>query len=308
MKDKKFTIGTDPEFFFRREDGKLISAIPFVEGTKEKPEPLPSGGNVQHDNVAVEFATEPATDGKDFVEKIRNAFKDVGYKVPEGHNLDVSPSANFEEDQLEHPESKRFGCDPDFDAWELAMNEPPECDNPNLRTCGGHVHVGKAEGDGNDFLLDPYGKITVVKLMDIFHGITSVILDSSPEAVERRKLYGKAGCHRPVSLEGDGLYDGVEYRVLSNFWFKSPDLVMLVHSLTEDVLNFIREGDYERLIEDIGEERIKDVINKGIVEDAHKVLEEFVRPLLSENSTYYLEYCMENMEKYDFKKEWKLEE
>ncbi len=307
MGGKKFTIGTDPEFFFRREDGKFISTIPFVHGTKEEPEPLPSGGNVQHDNVAVEFATEPAKDGKDLVKKVRNAFKDIMDKIPEGHSLDISPSANFEEDQLDHPEARRFGCDPDYDAWKVEQNDPPECDDPSLRTCGGHVHVGRADGDGNDFLLDPYGKIDVVKVMDIFHGIISIILDSSPEAVERRKLYGKAGCHRPVSIDSGGLYNGVEYRVLSNFWFKSPDLVMLVHSLTEDVLRLMREGDYNSLIEDVGEERIKDIINKGIVDDAYKVLEDFVNPLLGEDSTYYLKQCIENIEKYEFKKEWELE-
>lgn len=304
---KRFTIGTDPEFFLKREDGKFISAIPHIKGTKEAPEPLENGGNLQYDNVAVEFATVPAVDGPDLVEKVRTAFKDVEKKIPPKCSLEASPSANFDEDQLDHEEALRFGCDPDFDAWKLKENEAPKCEDPTLRTCGGHVHVGKAEGDGNDFLIDPYGKINVVRIMDAVHGVISVILDNSEAAIVRRKLYGRAGSHRPVIKEAGGYYDGVEYRVLSNFWFKSPQLVMLIDSLTSDALRIIRDLDYTQLITDIGEERICNIINKGLTEDAYKVLEDFIRPLLSEDSIYYLEECMSNIENYNFKKEWQLE-
>lgn len=305
--EKRFTIGTDPEFFLRRDDGKFISAIPHIKGTKELPEPLESGGNIQYDNVALEFATPPAVDGKDLVEKVRNAFRDIKKRIPKGCTLEADPSANFDEDQLDHEEAQRFGCDPDFDAWELKENEAPRCEDPSLRTCGGHVHVGKEKGDGNDFLLDPYGKIGVVRVMDAVHGVISVILDNSEAAIVRRKLYGKAGSHRPVSEEAGGLYDGVEYRVLSNFWFKSPQLVMLIDCLTLDVLRIIRELDYKQLLTHIGEERIRNIINEGLVDDAQKVLEDFIKPLLSKDSLYYLEDCTANIGNYNFKMEWELE-
>jgi len=307
MAERRFTIGTDPEFFLRRDDGKFISAIPHIKGTKDLPEALENGGNLQYDNVAVEFSTEPAVDGADLVEKVRNAFKDVKKKIPDNCILEVIPSANFDEDQLDCDEARAFGCSPDYCAWELKENEAPKCEDKTLRSCGGHVHVAMVEGDGNDFLTDPYGKIDVVRMMDAVHGIISVILDKSEAAIVRRKLYGKAGCHRPVIQDAGGLYDGVEYRVLSNFWFKSPQLVMLIDSLTKDVLRIIREFDYKQLLTDIGEERIREVINKGIVEDAHKVLEDFVRPLLGEESMYYLDECMANIENYNFEKEWEME-
>ena len=303
------TIGTDPEFFIRRiRDGKLISAIPFIDGTKEEPEPLENGGNVQFDNVAVEFATDPAENGEDLVTKIGNAFRDVLKKVPAGHELAVEPSASFDQDQLETDEAQQFGCDPDYCAWDLKVNDAPFCSDLTLRTCGGHIHVGKKAGDGNDFLIDPMGKIVVVRGMDIFHGVISVMLDSSEEAVTRRKLYGKAGCHRPVAIEHNGMYDGVEYRVLSNFWFKTPDLVMLMESLKEDVLRIVREGKIDGLIENIGEERIRRTIDEGLVEEAHDILDKFVRPLLSENSAHYLQASMKKLESnVNFVKEWKLE-
>lgn len=167
--------------------------------------------------------------------------------------------------------------------------------------------MGKADGDGNDFLVDPYGKIAVVRVMDVIHGVISVILDNSKAAIVRRKLYGKAGSHRPVVKEAGGYYDGVEYRVLSNFWFRSPQLVMLIHSLTTDALRVVREMDYEGLIADIDGTRVCNIINEGIVKDACKVLEDFIRPLLSKDSLYYLEECLANVENYNFKREWELE-
>jgi hypothetical protein len=307
MEEKRFTIGTDPEFFLKDKNGKFLSAIPFINGTKQRPEELESGGSLQYDNVAVEFSTPPANNGSDLVEKVRNTFKDIRKKIPAECTLEVQPSANFDEDQLDCDEARAFGCDPDYCAWELMENEAPRGAESTLRTCGGHVHVGKADGDGNDFLLDPYGKINTVRMMDAVHGIISVVLDNSEAAVIRRKLYGKAGCHRPVIKEAGGLYDGVEYRVLSNFWFKSPQLVMLIDSLTHDVLRIIREMDYLQLLTDIGEERIREIINKGVVEDAHKVLEDFIKPLLSKDSLHYLDECTANIKNYDFNKEWEME-
>lgn len=50
--------------------------------------------------------------------------------------------------------------------------------------------------------------LDVVKAMDLFLGVPSVLMD---EGEERKQLYGKAGAHRPKPY-------GVEYRTLSNFW------------------------------------------------------------------------------------------
>ncbi len=306
---KRFTIGTDPEFFLRRkEDGKLMSAIPHIKGTKDEPQPLPQGGNVQYDNFAVEFATDPAVNGDDLVVKIGNAFKDILITIPEDHELVVKPSAEFDDDQLEDERAHEFGCDPDYDAWGPSMNNAPSHENKNFRSCGGHIHVGKADGDGNDFLLDPWGKINTIKMMDVFHGFVSAVLDDSAEAISRRELYGKAGCHRPVVKDTGGHYDGVEYRVLSNFWLKSPELVMLMDSLTQDVLSVIRENKHDAVITAIGgAEKIQQIINEGMVEEAREMLEKHVKPLMSKDSMHYLDRCVENIKTYDFKKEWQLE-
>jgi len=109
MKGKRFTIGTDPEFFLRdKNTGKMVSAIPYVEGTKHEPVELPSGGTVQRDNVALEFATPPAQDTEDFVQKVRDALMDVAKSLPSHLELETLPSADFDEEELEHPEACEF--------------------------------------------------------------------------------------------------------------------------------------------------------------------------------------------------------
>jgi hypothetical protein len=299
MPEKRNTIGTDPEFFLvDKKTGKLVSAIPHIEGTKYNPEPLPSGGSIQRDNVALEFATPPAESGEDLVAKVRNAFMDVFKKVGDAYDIAAIPSADFDPDQLDHEEAKAFGCEPDYDAWEFKINEPPPlAETSTFRSCGAHIHVGHVKGDGNDFLLEIEGKILTVKMMDLVHGIISTVLDNSEAAIKRRKLYGKAGCHRPTSY-------GVEYRVLSNFWMKSPQLVMLMDSLTQDVLRFIRDKQAEGMIEEIGEKTIKNTINKGSVSKARKIVDNYLRPKLSKDSIHYLDECLKFIELYDLKKEW----
>lgn len=299
---KKCTVGADPEFFLKRKnDGKYISAIPHIDGTKEEPQLLGSGGNVQRDNVALEFAIDPAVDADDVVDKVRNAFKEIHTMIPKECDITADPSADFDEDQLDHEEAQRFGCDPDYCAWDIKINDPPVCDNPSLRTCGGHIHVGHQDGDGNEFLHDPMGKIILIRIMDVIHGITSVLLDSSERAIERRKLYGKAGCHRPTEY-------GVEYRVLSNFWFKDPNLVMLMSwHLVQDALKVVREMNPDEIIDAIGEDRIRKTINEGLRGEAEDILENNVKKLMSKDSIYYLNICMEKNGKHkSISEEWNL--
>lgn len=299
MKEKLFTIGCDPEFFLRqRKSGKMICAIPFIKGTKHSPEDLPSGaGNIQRDNVAVEFATNPATGPEDFVKKIQQTLMDVKNKIPKDCELIAEPAAHFTQDQLEHPEAQEFGCSPDFNAWTITENGAPYLEDLTFRSCGAHIHIGHQKGDKNEFLLNFDGKIQMIRAMDAVHGIIATVLDNSKNANARRQLYGKAGAHRPKDY-------GVEYRVLSNFWLKSPELVMLIYNLTKDVVELVRDGKHEKLINKIGENKIQDIINNGTTKDAQKIIKLHITPLLSEESVIFLKMCLKKVKNYNFAKEW----
>lgn len=294
----RFTIGCDPEFFLLdSKTGKLVSSVGRVKGTKQKPFQLGNGAGLQKDNVAVEFSSPVAYDGEDFISKIKTTLFLVGKNIPPNTKILALPSAVFDSKELKTPEAMEFGCDPDFNAWKMEMNDAPKHPNPNFRSCGGHVHVGKVEDDGNDFLDDPAGKANVIKVMDAIHGIISIILDNSHESAERRLLYGKAGCNRPTDY-------GVEYRVLSNFWLKSPRLVTLIDSLTKDALKTIRDGKDAELISAIGEEEIQSVINDNRVQDAKKILDNIVTRYISDESKALLAECTANMSSYELETEW----
>jgi len=301
----KNTIGTDPEFFLKRGDELVSSQTAKIRGTKEKPATLKSGGTIQRDNVAVEFATVPAKNGSDFVEKIRDCLKDTYEILPEGHDIIAEPSAVLDESHLQDPEAQEFGCDPDFDAYTVSVNEKPWCGDSGFRSCGAHIHVGCLDENGKaieglEFLLEFEGKINVVKAMDLFHGIISTVLDNSEAAIKRRELYGKAGCHRPTDY-------GVEYRVLSNYWMKSPQLVMLMDALTRDALALVASGKLESILEAVGEETLQDTINTGNVEKAKEIIKEHVMPNLSPETIDYYEMCLENLPKYkSLKQEWEI--
>lgn len=302
MKLPKFTIGCDPEFFMRkRATGELISAIPFIKGTKDNPELLPQGGNIQRDNVSVEIATDPAEAADQFINNISCTLKEAVKKLPKGHEMVAIPSAYFDEKQLEHPDACIFGCDPDYNAWSMCENEKPYAADPTFRSCGAHIHVGTTGKDANSFLLIFDRKMEFVKIMDCLHGVISTILDSSKEAIDRRQLYGKAGAHR------DKPY-GVEYRVLSNYWLQSPVTVMLMYHLTQDALQICRERTASKLIVAMGEDEIQTVINKGQQGIALKMIETHLLPILSQDSLHYFHEALAKTKANDmnFDAEWGL--
>lgn len=310
MSDERltFSLGSDPEFFFRNpETGKMVSAIPFIQGTKYEPAPLPKGGNVQRDNVAVEIGTDVvlATADWDWIDSLHNALEGLKTVTPKGLELAVVPSASFPASELLHEEAQRFGCDPDFNAWTVAQNEPPVALDSTFRSCGGHVHVGGMDLKTGEpfsdtgFLLQFPGKLATTKAMDLMHGTMFTILDSDEAAIKRRQLYGKAGCHRPTDY-------GVEYRSLSNFWMRSPFTAKLVQELTNDSLRLVKDGGLDALIKDIGDSKIQEIINTGHAENAIRVMEGFLWPHMSEKSRFFFNRSLAKLKENDlhFTKEW----
>jgi hypothetical protein len=288
----KFTIGTDPEFMLSQ-GGKYVSAIPYLVGTKKKPQLLDCGSTLQRDNVALEFATAPATSAEDFVEKISRTLKEVKSIIPKETLLRAVPSARFDRSELEHDEAKEIGCQPDFDAWSGGEpNVPPteEFEADTLRSCGAHIHAG------HSILLPMDSKIKMVQIMDYVVGMPTVPLDSDAAGLERKKLYGRAGCYRPTPY-------GVEYRTLSNFWLKSPDLVKMVFNLTHDALRIFRDSKFFSMMEIVPPVQVKDAINTGNSTMASKGLKA-LSEYLSAQSKELLERCLVNLSSYEMEREW----
>ena len=295
----KWSSGADPEMFLRK-DGNYVAVQPYVIGTKEEPQPLPSGGNVQKDNVAIEFGIKPAYSKEEFVLNIGDTIHDLVEFLPDDVSLNVVASAIFPGNQLVHPECKMFGCNEDFNAWTAGTaNPPPDTKaNKRFRSAGGHIHIGYIPGSGYSFIVDPDGRIMFIMIMDSVVGIIATILDSGQPSIDRRKLYGKAGCFRPTDY-------GVEYRTLSNFWIKSPKLVELIYYLTSDALEIVKCHDAPDLIERLGPQIIQDVINSGDAKKATELFSNHIIHYLGFNSLILYNECLNVVDPYNFLDEWK---
>lgn len=216
---EKITIGADPELFLMNVDGKFISSIGKVGGTKHKPRPILNGCMVQEDNVAVEFNIPPAKNAQAFIGSMNDALQYLTkLAADEGLMLSITASKVFDADQLEHPRAQQFGCETDLNAWTMKANPGPRAKNPQLRTAGGHIHIGGVEG------LDPF---QLGRWCDLTMGVWSVLEDDD---TQRRELYGAAGAIRKKPY-------GIEYRVLSNYWLKSPEMMEKVYNRALDAVD-----------------------------------------------------------------------
>ena len=210
-------LGTDPEVFLQNAEGKPISAIGYINADKWNPmqiPDMPEGFTLQEDNVSLEYGIPPAASAAEFIRSI-NAVMDKSLSYLPELSFSKLSCIVFPEDQMQDPRAHIFGCEPDFDAWTLKTNRKPEPPHEFMRSAGGHIHVETNQ--------DP---ADVVRRMDLFLGIPSVLMDTGEE---RKKLYGKAGAHRVKSY-------GVEYRTLSNFWVFDNRLIQWVWDNTKRAL------------------------------------------------------------------------
>jgi hypothetical protein len=275
-----YVAGADPELMVVGPDGILTSAIPLIKGTKKKPQKV-KGGAVQRDNVMAEFNVKPSNTSDEFEENIRVVLGSLA-KMVKPNILTIRAYAEFPESALDHPEAQVFGCDPDFCAWPnkdgiLSMNTIPshKALEP-FRSAGGHFHVGYKK-DTEEMLRDDFGKIEVVKMLDIFQGIPSVVLDPDQSAPDRRALYGTAGAHRPKEY-------GVEYRALGNFWLRSPELVHLMYELANRAIELTLNGESQQIIEMVGQKNVQEIINKSQPRKAKQVIMSVLKRFLTKES------------------------
>jgi hypothetical protein len=225
-KINNITLGCDPEVFLRNNEGEFIASCGKFGGTKHSPLKLTDVGHyMQEDNVALEFNIPPVIDKKSFNREINIALNLIQEKANHLNlNLAIESSGIFKDEELQHPAAKAFGCSSDYNAWTKRINKKPS-PNTNLRTCGGHIHIGYDNPTLNT-------NLEIIKTMDLFLGLPSLFIDDD---VERRTMYGKAGCFRNKSF-------GVEYRVLSNFWLKSNELINWAYDNTLEAINFINNN------------------------------------------------------------------
>ena len=252
----KILVGCDPELFVRK-NGKFISAHGLVKGDKKNPFSVEKGA-VQVDGMALEFNIVPASSSHEFYTNISCVMDILQGMVPDCEMV-CDPVAHFDMEVLnaQPAEALELGCDPDFNGWTLGENIKPNANVP-FRTASGHVHVGWTEGensrDSNHFSVSA----AVARQLDFFLGLPSLIFDSQ---TQRRELYGKAGCFRPKSY-------GMEYRVLSNKWLASKELMAWVFDNTVKGMAEFFKGN--ELCNKYGD--VQEILNLSKKEEALKIL------------------------------------
>lgn len=210
-------VGSDPELFlWDSKNNEYASAHIFADelGDKTSPKAV-TGGKVHVDGLALEINPDPADNEKDFMTNIYRTVASLRELIPEQYELKWTSTARFQTERMKLiPFSHlRLGCEPDFNAYTRTVNPSPSAvgENFNLRTAGGHIHVGWTRDKD---LFDPNHFKTcceIVKYLDYYVGLKANSYDSSEE---RRKLYGRAGSFRPKPY-------GLEYRTPSNVWASS---------------------------------------------------------------------------------------
>lgn len=210
-------IGSDPEFFVTKK-GTPHHVIHMTGGTKHMPRITPSG-SIQEDNVLLEVNTKPTDDAIAFANNIEELVWEAFNLVSKEVELSDIPSYNYPVDIIkEFPmEAFVFGCDPDFNAYTGDVNAMPKLpdDMSGFRSAGGHIHIGWNH-------LSPVTdeeQNRVGQMCDLLLGVWGV---THGDDLERRKLYGKAGCVRYKEY-------GIEYRTCGNFWTFKRELCLEIH-------------------------------------------------------------------------------
>lgn len=253
------TVGADPEVFVSMGEG-FLPAPGLVPGNKKEPFPVKKGA-IQVDGLALEFNIDPVQEEEDFVVSLKEVMSELSKRLPEGASLAKNASATFTEEQLDALDPKHLiiGCDPDYNAYTSGSPNPPLVLYTGTRFAGGHIHVGWTSDAS---IRDPShigSCITLVRLLDQYLGVPSVLLDPDDS---RRKAYGKAGSFRPRSY-------GVEYRTLSNFWLQEEKYVRWVYR-TIQLITF--DPEYQQDLDLMDE--VEDIINQSDREAAEEFIQE----------------------------------
>lgn len=254
---KNITIGADPELFLINEKTeKVVSAIGIIPGEKGDAWVGPGmseGYGLEIDNILAEFNIPTARTKEDFTGSInfmldyikgfvKNINPDLGIKCIASQTVD--------EDQLQHPIAKLFGCSVDYCAYKKGPNKKPKGEKTCLRSAGFHVHCGYDNPTDET-------SVELIKYMDAYLGIPSVVMDPD---TQRRKLYGKAGAYRLTKY-------GCEYRVLSSYMLNHPDFV---YEQTMKAIDAYNNG-----ISLPSPTIVQRTINNSKVEEAEKLIKKY---------------------------------
>ncbi len=221
-----FTIGCDPEIFLTDAKGKVVGSEKVIP-KKGLWGGYGNSNGVVRDGVQMEIHPVPTTCRANVGNAIQTALQELRSKLNEPEfkgKFKVSFADVVEVSKKElaslSPECRVLGCMPSLNLYRPSAIRV----NPvtyRKRSGGGHIHMSSIPAG---MLSEPKKVRNLILMFDIFAGNTCVLIDRSPLAATRRRVYGRAGEYRLPK-------HGVEYRTLSNFWMHAYPLFSLVAAL-----------------------------------------------------------------------------
>lgn len=313
-----FSYGSDPEFMLMK-DGEYVSAIDVINGSVE--EPIEDNGHSFYwDNVLAECAVKPSFDKLEALNNFQDCLKRYA-KIVSPYSLIVQAAQNYPKQVLNDPKAKVAGCEADNCCYTMSvmkgeLSAKDAIANGDLRTCGGHIHVG------HDILLsDGPEPIFAVYLFDLFLGVPSLFLDKDITSSKRKEIYGQSGRFRNKEY-------GIEYRSLSNYWLQSPKLLELIYDITNFVIDFLEQDKAKNILSfnedvfwslitegestgeafqfiDFDKQTLKNCIdNSDII--AGKKFMKIIKDHMPKALFEQIQKEVKNKKPYDFYKEWQL--
>lgn len=268
MKLKNVQVGADCEVFLQnKQTNEIVSAEGIIRGTKDVPFVFDEKNQffcTSLDNILAEFCIPPAKSAEEFYNNIQKSMEYIGSTIPNDLCVAAVPSAILDSKYLQTEQSQIFGCEPDYNAYTQFINNRPMAENENLRSAGGHLHIGYDGAKQFDkFMYKPdKTRCDIVKTLDLFLGIPSVIME--PDNM-RKELYGKAGAFRPKPY-------GVEYRTISNFYLANKEYTLWAYNAVNRAIEYINNGN---TIDENLSWVIRDIIDNNRKGDAQQLINDF---------------------------------
>jgi hypothetical protein len=281
MKDNILTLGSDPELLLidNEEGGKPVSSIRVLGRDKYDPIPLGDEMKMYADNVLVEAAFPPISLMGDIIGHFRRVFCRMQEKLTGRYSLLPKAAHTFNDDELQHKIAKvegirdedttafTIGCTPWYDCYKRSEVNPTPFKN-GTRSSSMHIHIGNVnyKTDRRGKLMSVPDKEDAIKIMDIFVGCAAAIFDKDETAQARRDLgYGRCGTFRMPHY-------GVEYRPLSSYALRHPDLTLLVRDLTIHAMEHVMDDSVRDVIASVDSSEVQTAINTGNRVLARKIL------------------------------------
>lgn len=320
----QFTFSSDPEFMIADKKNNYKSAIGIVPGSNHRRFCIPPH-EFFYDNVLAECAIHYGESKEEVIHNFRDCFKKYADLIAP-YKLVPKASCLYPKEELQSRAALEVGCNPETCAYTFQDFQKDEClfANTQLRTAGGHIHLGNSIIDQySDCQKNYYNRLFLVRMLDLFLAIPFVQINNDASEKMRKQIYGQAGRYREKPY-------GIEYRTLGNFWLSSPKLVSLVYDICEFSLNFIYDErhyelwsvDFESLENDANwESEDFNVVNchqchaynsndlRAIISNMDKKQSnEFLKIIKKQmpNKLYASIIEAFNGTKYNFYKEWKL--